>query len=209
MHELKNPIAGLEVLVAGQGEGGGRSEFTNGGELAAASELTRRLRTMVNDVVGVLRDEQAGAHFELTCADIAELVIAKVQAESQRRGVMLKVVAGRDASLSGRRANLVTLVLRNLLQNALEATAPGGQVTLTTGGTAQGGVEFLVEDRAGGLPETVRSRLFQPCASTKIGGSGLGLALSHQLAQQAGGRLELVRSDEQGTTFRLGLAAEE
>ena len=66
-----------------------------------------------------------------------------------------------------------------------------------------------MEDRAGGLPSTVRGRLFQPCASTKIGGSGLGLALSHQLAQQAGGRLELLRSDERGTIFRLGLAAEE
>jgi len=54
----------------------------------------------------------------------------------------------------------------------------------------------------------VRARLFQPCASSKPGGSGLGLALSHQLAQQAGGRLELARSDSRGTSFRLVLPAE-
>ncbi|MBM3855383.1 MAG: sensor histidine kinase, partial [Verrucomicrobia bacterium] len=53
-----------------------------------------------------------------------------------------------------------------------------------------------------------RARLFQPCASGKPGGSGLGLALSHQLAQQAGGRLELVRSTAEGTSFRLVLRAE-
>jgi signal transduction histidine kinase len=39
-----------------------------------------------------------------------------------------------------------------------------------------------------------------------LGGSGLGLALSQQLAQQAGGRLELVRSDPRGTCFRLVLS---
>lgn len=207
MHELKNPLAGLEVIVGGQSEAGGRSEMGAGGELAAASELTRRLRTMVNDVVGVLRDEQTGADFELTVADIAEAVTAKVQAEARERGVQLQVAAKSDLSLPARRANLATLVLRNLLQNALEATPRGGTVTLT--GLSRGAdAEFLVEDGGTGLPETVRTRLFQPCASTKVGGSGLGLALSHQLAQQAGGKLELVRSGAAGTSFRLVLKAE-
>ena len=207
MHELKNPLAGLEVIVAGQSEAGGRSEFGPGGEMAAASELTRRLRTMVNDVVGVLRDEQTSAEFELTCADMAEIVMAKVQAEADLRGVRLQVFADPSVSVAGRRANLATLVLRNLIQNAIEATPRGGSVKLTGRGAA-GGVEFLVEDGGGGLPEAVKGRLFQPCASTKMGGSGLGLALSHQLAQQAGGRLELVRSDGAGACFRLVLRAE-
>jgi signal transduction histidine kinase len=208
MHELKNPLAGLEVLVAGQTEVGGRSEFGAGGELAAASELTRRLRTMVNDVVGVLRDEQFGAPYELTCAEVAELAVAKVQSEAERRGVGLQVSATPDISIGGRRANLVTLVLRNLLQNALEATPRGSNVTLTGRALADGGTEFVVDDGGEGLPESVRSRLFQPCTSTKPGGSGLGLALSYQLAQQAGCRLELVRSGGTGTSFRLVLAAE-
>lgn len=208
MHELKNPLAGLEYIVAGQAEPGTRSEFGAGGELAAATELTRRLRTMVNDVVGVLRDEQTGAEFELTCADITEVVAAKVQAEAARRGVKVDVMATANVSISGRRGNLVTLVLRNLLQNALEATPREGVVTLSASGRDDGGAEFLVEDGGGGLPDSVRARLFQPCSSTKPGGSGLGLALGHQLAQQAGGRLELVRTGAEGTSFRLVLAPE-
>ncbi len=208
MHELKNPLAGLELIMAGQSEVAARREVGPGGELAAASELTRRLRTMVNDVVGVLRDEQTSAEFELTCADIAEIVMAKVKADAEERGLKLQVSADPELAVSGRRANLVTLVLRNLVQNALEATIRGGTVTLSGHAAADGGVEFLVEDGGGGLPEAVRARLFQPCASTKIGGSGLGLALSYQLAQQAGGRLELVRSNPEGTTFRLVLRTE-
>jgi signal transduction histidine kinase len=203
MHELKNPIAGLEVIVAGQGDTA-RAD-AGGGELAAASELTRRLRTMVNDVVGVLRDEQSSAAFELTCADIAESAANKVRGEAERRGVTLTAAGTESVALAARRANLVTLVLRNLLQNALEATPAGGSVRLSGSPAEGGGAQFLVEDSGGGIPDSVRTRLFQPCASTKVGGSGLGLALSQQLAQQAGGRIDLQRSDTTGTCFRLVL----
>jgi signal transduction histidine kinase len=205
MHELKNPLAGLELIVAGQGER--RSTTERGeGELAAASELTKRLRTMVNDVVGVLRDEQTGAEFELTPTEVAEIVMAKVKGEAIAKGIILDSVGASELILGGRRGNLATLVLRNLMQNAIEATPPGGRVRLTAGSSTDGGAEFTVEDSGGGLPETLHSRLFQPCVSTKPGGSGLGLALSYQLAQQAGGRLELLRSDGAGTVFRLRLA---
>jgi len=208
MHELKNPLAGLELIVAGQGDGRFAGE-RDGGELAAAAELTRRLRTMVNDVVGVLRDEQTGAEFELTPTEVAEIVLTKVQGEARAKSVILESAGSSKLVLGGRRGNLATLVLRNLMQNAIEATLPGGRVRLTVGSSSDGGAEFSVEDTGAGLSETVHSRLFQPCVSSKPGGSGLGLALSYQLAQQAGGRLELLRSDGTGSVFRLALSPTE
>jgi signal transduction histidine kinase len=204
IHEIKNPVAGLEVFVANQSEPGGRADA--GAELAAASELTKRLRTMINDVVAVLRDEQHDARFELTGAEIAEMALGHARAAAGARGVTITSGEAASTPIDGRRANLAGLVLRNLLQNAIEATAPGGTVRLSSRADPAGGVIFFVEDLGVGLPEAVRARLFQPCASSKPGGSGLGLALSSQLAQQAGGRLELVRSDAQGTSFRLVLS---
>ena len=203
IHEIKNPLAGLEVFMASQAEPGGREE--SGRELVAATELTRRLRTMINDVVGVLRDEQHGAHFELTCTELAQVTFERVRPAANLAGVRLVADIVAEASLPGRRANLTGLVLRNLLQNAVEASPPAGIVRLTGRTTPDGRWEFSVEDRGPGLAESVRGRLFQPCASTKPGGSGLGLALSQQLAQQAGGRIELVKSDTEGTCFRLVL----
>ena len=205
VHELKSPLAGLEQIVAAQGVGGSED---GGAELAAASELTRRLRTMVNEAVGVMRDEQSGATFELTCEELLEVVASRVRPELARAGVRLEPAGEAAVRVDGRRANLAMLVLKNLVQNAAEAAPRAGRVRLRGGAGADGAVEFMVEDEGPGLPEPVRSRLFQPCVSGKPGGTGIGLALSHRLAQQAGGRLELVRSGPEGTCFRLVLARE-
>lgn len=206
IHEIKNPVAGLEMFMASQTESGGSIE--SGAELAAASELTRRLRTMINDVVGVLRDEQHGTQFELSCAEVGELAMAKVRSAAAQREVRLVATAMNQAALSGRRANLAVLVLQNLIANAVEAAPTRTEVRLTTDAGANGTVEFHVADQGGGLPAAVKAKLFQPCASGKPGGSGLGLALSFHLSQQAGGKLELLRSDEHGTCFRLILPLE-
>ena len=205
IHELKNPLAGLELFVAGQADAG---RVEAGEELAEASALTRRLRTMVNDVVAVLRDEQSAGAFFLPVEEVPALALAKVCAEAGARGVSLEASGAGGVELAGRRANLAVLVLRNLLQNAIEAQPAGGWVRVETCVGARGTMEFRVCDGGAGLPEPVRARLFQPCASGKPGGSGLGLALSHQLALQAGGSLELERSDAAGTCFRLVLAGE-
>jgi signal transduction histidine kinase len=68
-------------------------------------------------------------------------------------------------------------------------------------------VEFLVQDQGTGLAESVRQVLFRPLRSSKPGGGGIGLAISHQLARHAGGSLELARSDGTGSVFRLVVPA--
>ncbi|HVU32765.1 MAG TPA: HAMP domain-containing sensor histidine kinase [Opitutaceae bacterium] len=205
MHELKNPVVGLEEFVVTQSELGTKGE--NDGEFAAAFELTKRLRTMINDVVSVMRDEETGTDFELTCEEIAELAMEKIKPAAAARAVTLERQITSTTSLSARRATLGGLVLRNLLQNAVEASSAGTTVRVEAE-AHESGISFRVRDHGGGLPAAVRERLFQPCASTKRGGSGLGLALSQQLARQAGGRIELEHSDEHGTCFRLVLPRE-
>ncbi|MBS0633144.1 MAG: hypothetical protein JSS11_14635 [Verrucomicrobia bacterium] len=201
IHGLKSPLAGLEIFMKDLAPGGMPSGA--GEEWRAASDLTRRLRRMVDGVVSVLRDDEAGVDYEMTSRELVELTAAKVDAAAEAAGVRVALSVIGEAPMPGRRANLTGLILQNLLQNAIEATPRGGTVKLTGLALAGGAVEFRVEDHAAGLPPAVRARLFEPCQSTKAEGSGLGLALSHQLAQQAGGRLELVRSDESGTCFRL------
>ncbi len=202
LHGLRNPLDGLEGYVSSQ-PGDARDE--GGEEWRAAMETTRRIRSLVDEVLAILREEQAGgARYLVTAAELLAATEEKIRPYAQTRGVAFSGRREDDAELPGRRAHLVLLVLDNLLRNACEATARGGRVSLTV--TRQGpDAVFIVEDDGPGLAPTVRDRLFQPVRSTKPGGGGIGLVLSHQLARHAGGFLALDKSDGRGSRFRLAV----
>lgn len=202
LHGLRNPLDGLEGYVANP-PGEGRDE--GGEEWRAAMETTRRIRSLVEEVLAILREEQAGgARYLLTAAELLAAIETKIRPYAHERGIVFSGRREDDAELPGRRAHLVLLVLENLLRNACEATPRGGHVSLTV--TREGpDAVFIVEDNGPGLAPTVRERLFQPVRSTKPGGGGIGLVLSHQLARHAGGCLALDKSDGRGSRFRLAV----
>ncbi|MEE8333154.1 MAG: HAMP domain-containing sensor histidine kinase [Alphaproteobacteria bacterium] len=94
-------------------------------------------------------------------------------------------------------------VLFNLIRNAFEAGA--SKVTIS-GMETDGHALIDVVDDGPGLPARVRGSLFQPFSgSTRSGGTGLGLSIARDLMRGHGGDIELVRSDQDGTLFRLSL----
>ena len=99
-------------------------------------------------------------------------------------------------------------VLGNLIRNArqaLQATGQPGSIELSARETAEG-VELRVIDTGPGLPPRARDNLFTAFqGGVRKGGTGLGLAIAAELVRGHGGRLELVRSDETGTDFRISL----
>ena len=99
-------------------------------------------------------------------------------------------------------ANLVALILVNLVQNAVEATPRGMSVHLLFRRDADS-IVAEVREEGPGFPET--RPVFAPCQSTKEGGSGIGLAISKQLANHLGAGLELRESSPQGSVFILTL----
>ena len=202
IHGLKNPLAGLEGFVSDPALA---NETLRGEAWLTAVETTRRLRALVQEVTTVLRDETDGlADYPVPVKEFVAAVQARATAPAQAAGVALATSAPDEVVVIARTANLAGLILDNLLANAIEASPPGAKVSLSARATEQG-VEFLVEDAGGGVPEEVRASLFQPVRSAKRHGGGVGLAISHQLARHLGGQLELVRSDAGGTVFRLGV----
>jgi signal transduction histidine kinase len=102
----------------------------------------------------------------------------------------------------------VEQILLNLLKNAMEALAPGGRVTISTG-TADGQAYVEIADDGPGLDPDARANLFRPFTTTKgAGGSGLGLAVSRRLARGLGGDLDNLPT-EAGTRWRLSLPSAE
>jgi signal transduction histidine kinase len=202
VHGLSSPLSGLQELATAraQGEQSG-SEWQD--LLANASQM----RALIGEVVRVLGEERVTDHYEITLAELLALLESKIQPMAQRKGIRLEVQGVGEKALPNREANLILLILENLLRNALQATPPGGEVCLQ-GACEDGGVTFEVSDRGPGIPADLQAKLFQPCRSTKPGGLGIGLAISFQLARHLGATLELLRSGPEGSVFSLRLPAE-
>lgn len=200
VHGLKNPLAGLQQFVQATESGGGETDR------ADAAATARRMKSMIDDVVRVLRDEQGIAAFELTATELLSHVAQRLRNAAQERGIRLRCGTDLTTSLSNRSANLTALILENLLTNALQAMSDGGEISVTA--TLEGDeILFRVRDTGPGMPASVRNRIFQPGVTTKAGGTGLGLAISQQLARSIDGELCLAESDDKGTVFSLRVPA--
>jgi signal transduction histidine kinase len=198
IHGLKNPLSGLRQFVHSHPAAGGDTEWQS------ALGTTQRMEELINRVVRVLQEQQTGVAYEISISELLALLAAKAAPLAKANGIRFEMEARFDGNVSNREADLILLILENLVQNAVEATPAGREVKVTVTDVA-GVIHFEVQDQGPGLPAGLESRLFLPCTSGKKDGGGIGLAISKQLAQSLGGRLELVANRAFGCTFRLAV----
>jgi len=203
IHGLKNPLSGLHHFVHAHSAESGNGADT---DWDAALGTTQRMEELINRVVRVLQEQQSGVNYEISVAELVGMLTQKAKVLAAAARVQFEIHSSVDLMLSNRDADLILLILENLVQNGIEATPPGKIVEATvTGG--EGGIIFEVRDQGSGLPPELEARLFLPCTSGKKGGGGIGLAISQQLAQSLGAKLELAQSSSSGCTFRLAVPA--
>ena len=203
IHGLKNPLSGLQNLVASLASEDADSPDADWQQAIVA---TRRMQSLINQVVNVLREEEGSAQFQITLPELAEMVVSKVRPLSLETGVRFTTQVKGGAALPNRTANLVALILVNLVQNALQATPRDKGVSLILTDSAENLV-CEVRDEGPGFPDALANNLFSPCKSTKEGGSGIGLAISKQLANHLGAALELKSHSPTGCVFVLTVPA--
>ena len=199
IHGLKNPLSGLSQFVH---QHHGKNGSTPEPEWQAALGTTQRMEELINRVVRVLQEEQSATAYEISVTELADLLARKMHTPAEAAGVRFKTKIRFDGLLSNREADLILLILENLVQNAIEAARPGKEVELKVTESA-GSINFEVSDQGHGLAAAQEARLFMPGPSGKPGGGGIGLAISKQLAQCLGAKLELAANSPAGCTFRL------
>ena len=95
-------------------------------------------------------------------------------------------------------------VYRNLIVNAIEATSPGGSITVTT--EDQGNqTRITIGDTGTGIPPERLDAIFEDFKTTKRRGLGLGLAISRKIVEQLGGTISVTSQVGKGTTFTIDL----
>jgi signal transduction histidine kinase len=97
-------------------------------------------------------------------------------------------------------------VYRNLIVNAIQATQPGGRVTVTT--VRQGDyVEIRVADTGSGIAPERLAQIFDDFVTTKRRGLGLGLAISKRIVEQLDGTIVVESELGRGTAFTMRFPA--
>ncbi len=201
MHGLKNPLASLSHFVSRQNP---NNTSADSGAWQDALTASHRMQALVERTLEVLCDVRGEPTYELTVKELVDDIQKQVARVAILRKVELIANAPGDCTLSSRTANLLSLILVNLMENAIEATPLGGRVSLSVSKEDQR-LRFRVRDTGAGFPEHLRAHLFLPCKSTRECGSGIGLAISKQIADYLEARLELEESTPQGCVWLLEL----
>jgi two-component system sensor histidine kinase TctE len=201
-HQLKTPLAGLRMqaeLAARQIDSGGGDPASMKHTLRQISLSTQRAAHMVNQLLAMARAEdtgQAARHQMVDLAAVTRAVVRDFVPRAIERRIDLGYEGpGGDGHGSGAtrlRAEPVLLseMVRNLVDNALQYTPQGGTVTARVLTDPFGQVVVLqVEDTGPGIAPSEREAVFRPfyrALGTQVDGSGLGLAIVAEVVQRHG-----------------------
>jgi signal transduction histidine kinase len=207
-HEVRNPLSsiGLNAEMLEEETEGEAKKLARAivKEVDRLTEITEEYLRFARLPRPKLEREDLGA--------IVSSLLAFLRQELQGRGV--RVEAQVEPSLPPVAADEHQLrqALLNLLRNAAEAMADGGQLTMTArhvpdGSDAARTIELIISDTGEGIAAEHLSKIFDPFFSTKEGGTGLGLALTQQIIVEHGGKIEVSSQPGRGTTFVVRLVA--
>ena len=195
IHDLKSPLFGLQSFVSARGS-------ADDEDWDVALDTTHRMQKVIAEIVRILQEEKTTEKYELTIEEIFTLLRSKLEPQCEKAGLRFRMEGGVNGSLINRDANIVLLTITNIVQNAIQATPRGGEISVKVG-LVDGCICFEMRDTGPGLPPHILCTLFTPSRSTKSGGTGLGLAISKQLANHIGAELVLKETSTSGTVFEL------
>jgi two-component system sensor histidine kinase AtoS len=216
-HEIKNPLTSLLTFSRHLSRKFEDPEFRRKFQTVVPRELER-----INAIVEGLLELARPARLTFKPVRVPALLERTVElygARIESQGVEVRREYGRDLPAIWADPAALYQALVNLVTNALDAMPDGGRLVLRAGWTdgaeplpsrrvAGGGrrVVIEIEDSGTGIASDVVDRIFNPFFSTKEGGTGLGLALTHKIVEDHGGSMDVRSTPGAGTTFRVVLA---
>ncbi|HZY17886.1 MAG TPA: ATP-binding protein [Ramlibacter sp.] len=197
-HELRSPLAALRLQAQAVRRGGDADADADAREAALhrlEAGIERAIR-LVSQMLALARAESEPA--EPAPVDLQQLArdtIADLLPLARERGIDLGLEGNAAATIRGD-PDALALLLRNLVENAVKYTPPGGRVDVSLV-QADAGPALLVEDSGPGIPDADLERVFDRfyrSADAPGPGSGLGLAIVRTIAARHGASVALDRS---------------
>ena len=199
-HEFNNVLMGIqpfaEILRRRIGSDDTRSESAVNSILNSVKRgrnITQEILRFTQPSTPVVESIEVNDWISHLSEELQGVIGSKVDLDVRTASVPL--------TIRGDRSQL-TQVVSNLVYNARDAMPRGGRIILSIE-RLDGSVQLSVADHGEGIAAHVLPQIFEPLFTTKKSGTGLGLAVAHQIVQRHSGSMTVESTPGKGTTFRL------
>lgn len=197
VHDLKNTTSTLNLMLENLPVHFDNPEFRADALRGIATTVTN-----INRLIGRLSQLRQEFQIKLVESDLNEVVAKALAAWESSAGVNLHKDLGALPLIPLDQEQMVKVVV-NLVLNAREAVAPGGEVRIGTAASNGWAVLTVSDTGCGMAPEFLSRSLFRPFQTTKKNGLGIGLFQSKMIVEAHQGSIQVESRPGQGTTFRI------
>src|SRR3954462_362000 len=215
-HELKNPLAGIEVMA-----GLLRRQVPDSKDAQSLLADILSEAKLANAIVVEMLEFVRPVRLQVERTDLSDVIQQSVtMAESKvaRRDVMVTIDLQPGLPMIESDHHQLSQVFTNLVANAFEALDGKGQITISATTSAieadpafagihppTPAVLIEVADDGPGVPAELTDRIFNPFFTTKVTGTGLGLAIVRKIIDAHDGRIDVSSTPQTGTKSRVAL----
>jgi signal transduction histidine kinase len=199
-HEIRNPLASIEgaagILEDGNIAKEQRLEF-----LGIIKKECRRLNRLLGNLLDFARPRPPQRQ-KIGLEPLLDSVVSLVQHAAEKNAISLRKEINPPGLMLDADGEQLKQVFINLLLNAIQAMPEGGNIRLVAHPEKS---ELLIEiiDQGCGIAAENVDKMFNPFFTTKENGTGLGLAVAHQIVTQHGGILRARNNADRGMTFAV------
>ncbi|MDH5662758.1 MAG: ATP-binding protein, partial [Elusimicrobiota bacterium] len=209
-HEIRNPLVSIKTFTKLAPKKFNNQDFLDKFQAIIPEEL-QRMETILNQLLNFGHPSQA--EFCLTSVEgVIDSILSLMNTELSRSNIEVVKLYDKDVPQIMADGEQLKQVFMNIVLNAIQAMPEGGALKIITGleqdsmdSDTSAFVSIEFEDTGCGIPEGNLEDLFNPFFTTKNGGSGLGLSISHRIIREHNGHIDVKSREGEGTTFTVKL----
>jgi two-component system nitrogen regulation sensor histidine kinase GlnL len=207
-HEIRNPLVSIQTFFQLAPERLHDQEFSTTFLNTTAGEVNR-IANLITELLSFARSPTA-AFGPLDLNAAVERVVTLLGPQAKNQKVTLTRRLAPALPLVRADGDQIKQVLINLILNAIQATAPGGVVSISSRTVRNGNADLVqleVGDTGAGIPPEQLDEIFNPFFTTKAKGTGLGLPIAHQIVTEHAGSITVESREGRGTSVFVNLPA--
>ncbi|MEZ5666133.1 MAG: ATP-binding protein [Alphaproteobacteria bacterium] len=202
-HGLRNPLAAIrssaELLLLDDLPPSWRQSIS---DIVSQSD---RLETWIRAMLTRARENPSEAARLAQLDQVIRDGLETYAAQMRARGIGAQFDCEGHSPLIAGSPSELRQVLNSIFANAIEAMDGGGELRVVRTVKAEGWVRISVTDTGKGIPDTMKKRVFEPFATDKSSGLGVGLPLARRIVERLGGSIDIADAQPCGTEVVLHL----